>query len=228
VAGSPDRCIGPDPGLIVLADNDIILKLAACNLLNEAVARLGASPESVWVLPTARFKIGKDRKLPIRYGTMGVSRALAFVKACREVDDPDLLIRAKELTAPGIDEGEALLMTSAAGQPESLLATGDKSSLIQLCKDPAENLELRMSLAGRVVCFEAILMALIRDSTCGFEQVRRCVVDGLLTDQAIDNQDVGMRVVFSRGHESPHDSVVVALQSYFDELRHQTGDLLLI
>ena len=44
--------------MICLADNDIVKKLAICNLLDEAMIALGVSPAEILVLPTARFKLG--------------------------------------------------------------------------------------------------------------------------------------------------------------------------
>lgn len=44
--------------MICLADNDIVKKLAICNLLDEAMIALEVSPAEILVLPTARFKLG--------------------------------------------------------------------------------------------------------------------------------------------------------------------------
>lgn len=226
MASSTDGSACPSSNLIVLADNDIVLKFAACNLLDELLIVLGTSHDSILLLPTARFKIRKDKKLLVRYGEGGVARALEFVQSCRIIEDHDLLNRAQQLVSPGIDEGEALLMTAASIRPDSLLATGDKRSLIQLCKEPTKNLDLRKSLAGHVLCFEALLKMLIESSTVGFERVRESVVRGLLTDQPEDKRDKMLSIVFSRGLGSSEEDVVEALESYIHDLHRQTGDLL--
>lgn len=227
MAASPDGGAGSDSSLILLADNDIILKLAACDFLNEAITVLGASRETFRVLPTARYKIEKDKKLLPRYGIDGITRALSFVKTCTQVDDVDLHGRADELVkTTGIDVGEALLIASAAGHPHSVLATGDKRSLVQLCKDPTKHTYLRAALAGRVVCFEAILLTLIRQPWVGFARVRERVVGGLLTEQPLEHRDGAMRAAFSRGMESDASDVEDTLAGYLEHLRHQTGDLL--
>ena len=44
--------------MICLADNDIVKKLAVCNLIDEAVSALGVSLDEIRVLPTARYKLG--------------------------------------------------------------------------------------------------------------------------------------------------------------------------
>ncbi len=44
--------------MILISDNDILLKLAICDLLDESLAELGATHAEVFVLGTARFKLG--------------------------------------------------------------------------------------------------------------------------------------------------------------------------
>lgn len=47
---------------VVLADNDIIYKLACCGLLQELLQWLGVPPAEVWVLPSMRFMLRKKLK----------------------------------------------------------------------------------------------------------------------------------------------------------------------
>ena len=227
MAASPDRDGVDHSRLIILADTDIILKLCACNLIEEAIMSLGALPAMTRVLPTARFKIARSNKLIPRYTRAGVTRALAFVRTCASVEPgAHLADRMAGLLRPGIDEGEALLMASAADFPDSLLATGDKKSLLTLCENPMENREIRSLLAGRVICFEALLLRLIHHEQVGFERVRESVVAGLLTEQREATRDVTMAVVFSQRMKSNQVDVEDKLRSYLNHLRSQTGDLL--
>lgn len=48
--------------MIVLADNDIVGKLACCDLLPELMAWLKAPPAEIWVLPTMPFVLRKKLK----------------------------------------------------------------------------------------------------------------------------------------------------------------------
>jgi hypothetical protein len=48
--------------VIYLSDNDIIEKLAVCDLLDETLDSFGASPSDVYVLSTLKFRIGGKRR----------------------------------------------------------------------------------------------------------------------------------------------------------------------
>ena len=48
--------------MICLADNDYILKLAACDLLEEMQTLFGAERNEIYVLPSAKFKFKRDTK----------------------------------------------------------------------------------------------------------------------------------------------------------------------
>ena len=48
--------------MIVLADNDIVHKLACCDLLHELMLWLKAPPAEIWVLPSMPFVLRKKLK----------------------------------------------------------------------------------------------------------------------------------------------------------------------
>ncbi len=58
--------------MICLADNDIVKKLAICNLLDEALGALGVSHREILVLPTARFKLGVSKNPDKARSQLGV------------------------------------------------------------------------------------------------------------------------------------------------------------
>jgi hypothetical protein len=145
------------------------------------------------------------------------------VESCDPVPDPDGIAFA--LLSQDIDEGEAILMASAAIHPKSLLVTGDKRSLIALCRQAEEHHTLILALAGRVLCFEAILQKLIASPHVGFSYVRERVVGGLLSRQHPEHRDKALAIIFPSGLETTPEVALVALNSYVNDLRRQTGAL---
>ncbi len=68
--------------MICLSDNDIILKLAACDLLTDAWVALGLTQGDVRVLPTAKHKFGLTKnpaKAKERYGAEVFARMQSFL-----------------------------------------------------------------------------------------------------------------------------------------------------
>lgn len=123
--------------MICLADNDIILKLACCDLLSEAVAALGVSLGDVLVLNSAIHKLlgpKKPGKGRVKQGEPEYERLRAFFDSIRVID---IAPPSDELDAfndvLGIDTGEAVLFSATGFYADCLLATSDKRSLIALC-----------------------------------------------------------------------------------------------
>ena len=169
--------------MIFLSDNDIIQKLAACDLLTDAWEAFGIAINDVYVLPSAKHKFGLTKKhdwAEKRYGIDVLSRMSSFFSQVNEIDfelpaaDLEMLANVE-----GIDAGEAVLFAAAAHLQDCWLATGDKRSLWFLaseavCRSIAER------LGGRVVCWEQIVLRAVQHF--GFEEVEQRVVPGLLCD----------------------------------------------
>ena len=56
--------------VICLVDNDVIYKLAMCNLLDDSLAALDLARTDAYVLPTAKYKFGVTRKRAARGATV--------------------------------------------------------------------------------------------------------------------------------------------------------------
>lgn len=208
--------------MICLADNDIILKLACCDLVAEAVTALGVTAADVFVLNTAVHKLlspKKPDKGRVKPGEPEYARLEAFFAAVKVVDAvpaPDEQLAFNDVL--GIDTGEAILFSATAAYPGSLLATSDKRSLVALagaggdvCRRVCER------MAGRVICFEQTLLRVI--DAAGFDLVRTRAVPAR-------NCDTALRSVFGSGLEATEDSVRGGLTSYVTDLKRQTGGLL--
>jgi len=105
--------------VICLADNDIIYKLAACDLLDNALAALSLARTDVYVLPTAKYKFRITQRSSAqgerRYGAEVFVRIRDFLASVRELNVPGLPEELQLLAGvDGIDPGEAVLF---AGYP---------------------------------------------------------------------------------------------------------------
>jgi len=73
----------------LLSDNDIIYKLAACDMLDEALVVLGVTYTDVYVLPTAKYKFGITQnpgRAEAQYGRDVVVRIRNFLANVRELE----------------------------------------------------------------------------------------------------------------------------------------------
>lgn len=190
--------------MIVIADNDIIHKLALCNLLDELLIWLEVPPSEIWVLPSLKFIIGKKLKNnPAAY-----SYFEEFLKSTVDVPiaTPDILDFFNSL-----DVGEQHLLALFVEQQEtSRLVTGDKRALKQLSVLAQQNPLLNSKLVGQVDCLEGILLGLIE--TCGFDKIN-CKI--------LPEADGVFRLAFGEGRSEVH--VIEALQSYLRDLRQTSA-----
>jgi hypothetical protein len=159
--------------VIVLADNDLILKLAKCNLLDSLPNLLGIPIEEIFIAPAARFQL-VNRNLAKAVAKCGnqetLDRICAFLGVVKDipgVEDTELLIRLGSVD--GIDSGEQLLFASCFEASDSLLVTGDRTALRALAGSE-QLVDICHSLAKRVVTFESAL--LLAAKIYGFDVVK--------------------------------------------------------
>lgn len=151
--------------MIVLADNDIILKLAQCDLLEALPEMLGASIDSLYVSATAKYQLlpKKPEKLLSKCGNEEtIERLQKFLESVQEIPvikDLELLARVSEI--PNIDAGEQQLFVACIADASSTLITGDRKALRAVISGQGSVPELHVGLLDRVVTFEsALLLAL--------------------------------------------------------------------
>jgi len=208
--------------MICLADNDIILKLASCDLLTEALVAFDAKTTSVFVLNSAIHKLLSPKrpgKGKVKPGEPEYARLEAFFASVRVIDttpSPDEQLAFNDVL--GIDAGEAILFSASATYSDCLLATSDKRSLVSLSGAGGEVCQrVRERLAGRVICFEQTLLRVM--NVVGFDFVRNRAVPAR-------NCDMALRAVFGSGLEATEVGVREGLMSYIYDLKGQTGALL--
>jgi hypothetical protein len=202
--------------VIVFVDNDILLKLSCCDLLDETMAVLRLSAADVRVLRTARFVFQRNRQVADRYSEQGRFRAVAFVKSCQTIVEEGGDEFERLQATDGIDIGEARLLTATSGSANFVLMTGDKRCL-QVLAAQAELAEVRQRLQGRVICLEQMILRLIQRS--GFDWVKARVVPMMACDTAL-------QACFGSGELATKTNVVESLEGYIATLRQDAPGLL--
>jgi hypothetical protein len=200
-------------------DNDVVHKLAACDLLEITLQVLGIQHGQAVVLPTAEFRffLHKPQKGEAKYGAVVFGRIRDFINAARKLRDaPDSGDVALLGPVAKIDVGERILLSAASRDDGTVLTTGDKRALEALANaQSCESICARLS--GRVLCFEQLLQ--LFTESAGFAQLLEHVVPGVTCDKVLE-------IVFSNGLQTKEEDAVAGLESYVQDLRGKTGTLL--
>lgn len=203
--------------MIVFADNDILIKLAGCELLIPFCEAVGVQDTEIFVTQSARFAIPKQsrKKLTtpesLEQLKLFIERTGTIQQAHQETEILDRLIET-----PNIDGGEAFLILSAYNTPETKLATGDKRCLSALLNTPSL-IDIANGLGGRVYTLETALLILI--SRLGFDFVNHQVVNRCVTDGTLN-------LAFGSGRSV--DNAIECLSSYCSALMPLLSDSHLI
>ena len=145
----------------LLFDNDILSVLGAAGLVDEVVAILAVDRSRVYRLDSLTYMLRRGTRLGAGWDARYRMQALAAaerIDVWREQPSAELLQRFQDV--PDVDAGEAGLFASLAEQPLYLLASGDKRALRAICQEPGLR-AIRDAVAGRVICFESVLAALV-------------------------------------------------------------------
>ncbi|MCD2528818.1 hypothetical protein LPL65_12325 [Providencia huaxiensis] len=154
--------------MIVLSDNDVILKLAQCNLLSQLPVVFNQPPEQIFINPAARFQLlprNTDKAIR-KCGNEAVYEQLgAFIESVQdipEVQDSQLI----ELlgSVPKIDVGEQLLLASCIENPGAIFMTGDRNCLNAIITNQQALSVVHQRLLDSVVTFESSLLLCIHNT----------------------------------------------------------------
>lgn len=203
--------------MIHLHDVDVLLKLAACGLLEELVVLLGVGDDEVCILGTAIHKIqqlGRQAKYPVEV----VAQAVDFCE--RHVNLPDATDASafQQLVAlgEGMEVGEAVMYSVALAHPGSLVVSGDKRAMARLGRLPQDDRLLR-GLQGRVICFEELLFRYWERH--GFDRLRDRCCQGLEADGVL-------RLCFRGGLATLGSDASGGLRSYWLQTCREAGGIL--
>lgn len=152
--------------MIVLSDNDVILKLAQCDLIQYLPEILDENPNDIYVSPTAKFQLlpKSPEKAIQRCGTKEiyerVARFLNDVRIIDEIKNEQLLSELGEI--PHIDIGEQQLLASCVEKTDSLFMTGDKRCLKAVMEHQKIVATVHARLINSVVTFESALLLSVK------------------------------------------------------------------
>ena len=209
------------PRVIFLKDNDFLIKLAAWNLLDEAMGILRAKTDGVRVLDTLRTQLEEPRPdWQAQYGDAVLQKVLRFVSKVAVVDD--LPFDEGELLmiglVPKIDAGEALLFAVTKDLPTYRIVTGDKQCLYVLhgattCKPVMDRVR------GNILHLEQVVYRLLE--TKGLNAIR----DKIRHSPAPD-ADLAIRGAFGQRWEHGSASVNGKMVASIRQLHNDCGGLL--
>lgn len=193
--------------MIVLSDNDLILKLAQCDLLGHLDGLLGAEHSQIYVTASAPFQLRKrtrEKGVASCGNEASYNRLLAFLARTATLPEvEDLALLAKLATISGIDPGEQQLFAAMKELERPLLLTDDMRSLAALLSNSDVLQDLIPSVSGRVVTFASSL--LIALAHLGFPAVKQKLLGN-------PKPDGMLRLVLRE--DMTRDSLVECLASY--------------
>lgn len=208
--------------MITLIDNDIILKMAKWDLMNELIGIAGGNLEKIFHLPTCIYALcspNNQLKALKRCGNQTtIDRVRAFCDTTKTISQPKELRWLEMLNdIPAIDVGEVLIFSTGAENSDSFTFIGDKRSLCALAETKAA-IKAFMALKGRVKCLEQIIAEMIGIHGCTSigKKLRACPT----ADKTISI------VMGSTGTEMQEAEIWKGLMSYYSCLYDKTARLL--
>jgi hypothetical protein len=161
---------------VVLADNDIIHKLACCGLLQELLQWLGVPPVEVWVLPSMKYVV----RPKLKGNQAALSELERFLSQVSNLPEADIHMLGR--FPREMDVGERQMLAILVNTPEvQHMVTGDKRALRLIGGLCSEDSALDERLGEvQVDCLESIMLALI--DKYGFEPINVKASLGLKSD----------------------------------------------
>ncbi len=183
--------------MIILADNDIVHKLACCDLLDSFLLWIESPPAEVWVIPSVPFVLRKK----LKNNPTALACLEAFLLKTRPIPEAsiDLLERYEQL-----DEGERqMLAVLVEDQRITRLVTGDKRALGQIAGMATDDAHLKKRLnESRIDCLESVMLGLIDDF--GYATINAKATLGV-------NSDIVLKMTFGPNRSEDHARVVLAV-----------------
>jgi hypothetical protein len=169
-----------------LVDNDIAIKLAQFDLLNETCSMFGLTPSNTLRLASLRFvglrRLAKQRLLAETRSEISL-RIVGFCAQFPPISEPPDHRVLDQLSSPGIDPGEALLLAGALSDPGAVVLTGDRRCVRALVQEPGTAAVAQL-LLGRIEILESVFLRLI--DRLGYGVVRDRTLGAPSTDGMLD------------------------------------------
>lgn len=212
--------------MVILADTDIVLKLTACDLLDDTLDMFGVTVEEVFVLSSEiRSVCLYNKEVIAEYPREILNKVVIFGKIASPITtgiDPEeqRYMDAAEIIINNvpqhIDIGEQVIYGATRNLKDFHVLTCDKKSLRTLAVAPGCG-GIHKRMEKRVCCLEQVILLLI--SEFGFEYVRDRVLPARKHDFVLNE-------VFEAGINATQPDVENALKKWVNDLHNQTRDLL--
>ncbi len=193
--------------MIILADNDIVHKLACCDLLNSFLEWIGSPPAEVWVIPSIPFVLRKK----LKNNPEALACLEAFLLKTQAIPEAsiELLERYEQL-----DEGERqMLAVLVEDQRITRLVTGDKRALRQIAGMASGDLNLSLRLSQtRTDCLESVMLGLM--DHFGYPVINDKASLGVDSDKVL-------KMTFGPARSETHAREVLSV--YLEELKNQAS-----
>ena len=193
--------------MIILADNDIVHKLACCDLLNSFLEWIGSPPAEVWVIPSIPFVLRKK----LKNNPEALACLEAFLLKTQAIPEAsiELLERYEQL-----DEGERqMLAVLVEDQRITRLVTGDKRALRQIAGMASGDLNLSLRLSQtRTDCLESVMLGLM--DHFGYPVINDKASLGVDSDKVL-------KMTFGPARSETHAREVLSV--YLEELENQAS-----
>jgi len=210
--------------MILLADNDILIMLAQCDLIAEALNVFQCGLNECYVVSAAPHSLYLNNPIKCYDKRLGnhaaFDRLAGLVDGCKTLGaaDENLDLLEALLQIEGVDDGELELFMHAdslhrAEHPYTL-STGDKRALRALL---ASTCALAYpSLCQRVECLESLLIKAI--AIYGHAHITQKIGFGHSTTTKADKFDQVLRIAF--GNDRDQVNTIQTLNYYMQEVRY--------
>lgn len=186
--------------MAVLLDNDVVLKLAQLDLLEDGCALLSKTYGQLFVLDTLEYQLNGPRYIK-RYGAEAIHRVReciskkTFLLFSEMITDQRLINLQNDFD--NLDDGEMRLMQGLLNHHD-LLLTGDKRFL----KTIAETGFIEeAALNNRFVCLEQVICFLINGYSLDY--INEKATNAFSSDIRVDS---ALRTCIGNGRTYPHVS----------------------
>lgn len=195
--------------MILLTDNDILVKLSQCDLIEEALAVFQSGLGDCYILDSAKHSLylnDVEKCVSKRVGCYkSYDRLCNLVQSCRVLGaaEEDLNFLDELLQIDSVDDGELLLLMHAfslyQNQQPYLFSTGDKRALVGVLMSQSER--AKQILTQRVECVESIILKAIK--IYGFSHINT-TLGRAQAHVAEEKYDKVLRMAFGMGRDECH------------------------
>ncbi|MGX2968740.1 hypothetical protein ACWIVU_08415 [Ursidibacter arcticus] len=166
--------------MLLLSDNDILIKLGLLGLLPDFFKLLGLENNQVYVTESTTYSLRSQLKKYTKNNDIRQA-VLELVDQFQKISSIDIELLEKFSTVSDIDSGEAILATKMIENPSAYLATGDKRFLRAV-----QQTEFSKEFENRVYTFELALLLLVK--SMGYEKLKsRILENSQLLDNPLDS-----------------------------------------